>query len=117
MARVSSASISMTHLKALKHCNHHLDADDLTIYYSGSYNELNRKIDCVNVDLSSLALSATKNGLLINARKNQTIWLGTRNFITKLRHLILAEPVIEGQSIPYSGTVKILDFALDSPLT
>ena len=84
---------------ALKHCKHHLYADDLTIYYSGSYNELDSIIDCVNADLSSLALWATENGLLMNARKTQAIWFGTRNFITKLRHLNLPEPAIEGHSI------------------
>ena len=91
--------------------------DDLTVYYAGSFSELNVIIVRVNEDLEHLAHWAATNGLSINAQKSQAIWLGTRNFIRRFRDLSLPEPILDGQPIAYCDTVKILGFTLDSILT
>ena len=101
----------------LQHCKHHLYADDLTIYCRSSFDNLRETIDRVNSDLNSLSTWASANGLLINARKTQAIWFGSRSFISRLRNLNLPCPVMDNQLIPYCESVKLLGFTLDSTLS
>ena len=101
----------------LKYCNHHFYADDLTIYCSGSFKEINNIVEKVNIDLKNLSSWAKSNGLIINANKTQAIWFGTRGFISRLRDMLPPLPRIDGQAIDFSHEIKLLGATLDSTLS
>ena len=101
----------------LKHCEHHLYADDLTIYCRGSFKEFNNIVNNVNEDLAILSSWATDNGLSINATRTQAIWFGSHNFISRLNANVQPRPVIDCQPIDYCSEIKLLGAMLDSTLS
>ena len=104
-------------LSVLKHCEHHLYADDLTIYCRGSFKELNNIFNNVNEDFASLSSWAADNGLSINSTKTQAIWFRSRNFISRLNANVPPRPVIDRQPIDYCSEIILLEAMLDSTLS
>ena len=102
---------------SLKHCSHHIYADDLTIYYSGNFNDADIIVAKVNEDLNALSSWSTSNGLSINPNKTQAMWVGTRPFINRLQTQPPPQLSLNGQSITYCDSLKILGVSIDSTLS
>ena len=60
---------------ALNHCSYHIYADDLMIYYSGHFNDADIIVSKDNEDLDTLSSWWTSNGLSINLKKTQAMWV------------------------------------------
>ena len=100
-----------------EHYQYHLYADDLTIYGSGSIQDINNIIAKVNSDLNRLASWAADNGLLINAKKTQAIWFGTVRNIAQQRQMSLPPLTVNGLPVAYCELIKLLGLELDSTLS
>ena len=101
----------------LKHCRHHMYADDLTIYCQGSPKDINGIVEKINVDLQNLTTWARSNGLVINARKTQAIWFGVRTFMATLYAGNPPNVYIDSQPIEVYREIKLLGCTLNSTLT
>ena len=101
----------------LKYCKDHLYADDHYIYLSGSFNDLTDIIDKVNADLENISRWALQNDLIINGSKMQAMWLGSRRYMSQLRHLNPPKIYMNGVVIEPSETLKVLGITLDSSLS
>ena len=101
----------------IRYCKFHMYADDLTLYYSGPMDSIEQILDRVNLDLANIAAWAESNCLLINSKKSQAIWFGTRTYIAQLRSSIVRKPVINDEPIGYTESIKVLGFTLDATLS
>ena len=101
----------------LKHCSYHLYADDFIIYLSCKLAGIADAISKVNEDLSNIAQWATRNGLIINPRKTQAIWIGSRGFIRQLDESNLPTIFLDGTPIVPGNSLKILGVTIDSTLS
>ena len=87
------------------------------IYLSGDFNEASDIVNRVNADLANVSHWASRNGLLVNAAKTQALWVGSRNFMSRLASLHLPDIVLNGVVIPPSNSVKVLGTTLDNTLS
>lgn len=101
----------------LRFCQHHLYADDLTIYHCGLVRDLQGTVERVNRDLHTLSEWAESNGLVINAAKTQAVWFGSRGFMSRMRSIDLPKLVLSDVQIYYKDSIKLLGVELDSTLT
>ena len=102
---------------ALHHCSHHIYANDVTVYYSGQCKDVNSIVTKVNVDLNSLSSWSSSNGLSINLKKMQAMWVGTRVFINQLKAQPPPQLSLNGQPIAYCESLKILGVSIDNTLS
>ena len=101
----------------LKHCRHHMYADDLTIYCQGSPKDINGIVEKINADLQNLTTWARSNGLAINARKTHVIWFRVRTFMATLYAGNPPNVFIDNQPVEVGREIKLLGCTLDSTLT
>ena len=101
----------------LEHCQYHLYANDHTIYCCGSIKDIDNIIAEVNSDLNRLASWASENGLLINTKKTQAIWFGTRGNTAQQRQMSLPPLTVNGKPVAYSESIKLFGVELDSTLS
>jgi hypothetical protein len=68
--------------ESLNHCKFHLFADDLQVYHSGSADQVDRFEREVNSDLSSTVSWSRVNGLSLNVRRTQTMFVRRPTFLS-----------------------------------
>ena len=89
----------------LKHCSYHLYADNFIA------------ISKMNENLSNIAQWVPRNDLIINPRKTQTLWIGSRGFMRQLDESNLLSILLDGTPIVPGNSLKILDVTIDSTLS
>ncbi|KAJ4444983.1 hypothetical protein ANN_06782 [Periplaneta americana] len=102
---------------ALKHCQHHLYADDLQIYIHSRPTSLNDSLSKLNHDLTLISSWARKCGLNLNPGKTQVILLGHQRLQSSININTLLPVTLNNTIIPFSTTVKNLGFHFDSSLS
>jgi hypothetical protein len=65
-------------VKQIKHCQHHLYADDLQLYYSFSPADCADALARVNEDLDSISAWCISNCLVLNPKKSKLMLMGSR---------------------------------------
>lgn len=102
--------------KEVKYCMFHSYADDQQI--SLSYNPSEAANACVkiNEDLQRLAQYSAKHGLVLNAKKTNSINIGSKKLLGKINEADM-QLKVNGNIISSSKTVKNLGIIFDSHLT
>ena len=70
--------------EAIRHCAHHLYADDTQLYISGKVKDINKLVLSMNEDLEATAKFSDNNFLKLNSKKSMYIILGSARNINKL---------------------------------
>ena len=98
-------------------CKFHLYADDFVIYLSGPFKDAQTIISKVNCDLDNISRWAADNGLSINTQKTQAMWVGSRGYINKMDSLNLLSVLLNGTTVAFNKSLKVLGVVLDSKIT
>ena len=99
------------------HSKYGLYADDFVIYLSGHITEIETIIAKINEDIVSISQWAIANGLIINEKKTQAIWIGSKGFMIQLRRLKTSPIILNGNIITPCESLKVLGITLDSTLS
>ena len=90
----------------LRHCRHHLYADDLQIYIHFRPNAIKENIDRINLDLASISSWSRIFGLRLNAEKTQSIIIGHSRLLSTIHDSNTPSIMVDTTPIPYSPVVK-----------
>lgn len=96
----------------LEHCKHHLYADDLQIYMTGKFDNLNDCFVKINQDLLRIYDWSQKNCLLLNASKSQAVVITKNSLNPTYPALILGNDII-----PVVDKVRNLGLIINSKFT
>ena len=99
-------------VNSIENCKYHMYADDLQIYLPTSNKTLSGAIDLMNADLSNISRWATKNSLLINPQKTQSIMYSRANVDVSNLKIMMGD--IEVQ---WMDEVRNLGLYMDKKLT
>jgi hypothetical protein len=97
--------------RSLNFSKFHFYADDLQVYISGERRDIALLADKLNQDLASVHRWSIDNGLLLNSRKSQGLFVSSSLSSQPLPSLFLGQDLIE-----WSDQVKDLGMLLDSRL-
>lgn len=97
---------------SLSHCKFHLYADDCQLYISGEPRNISEIVNKINSDIENILIWCNHNGLILNAKKTQTI------IFRSARMKLINMPLIKvgDDLIDYSNIVKNLGLMMDSNL-
>ncbi|KAL6265808.1 hypothetical protein P5V15_002626 [Pogonomyrmex californicus] len=70
----------------------------------------------MNSHLQRLLCYASSNGLVINLKKTQAMWIGSRGFISRLNRLTMPPIILGNDIIDTCSSLKLLGFTIDSTL-
>ena len=100
----------------LKNCQYHQYADDTQLYLKTKIDDAVETIIAINEDLERIAEFSKNSFLKINEDKSKVIVLGTKrklNQLTKIKHIALAEIVMNEYAIERVSSVRNLGIVFD----
>ena len=95
-----------------KNCQYHIYADDVQLYLSCKFNDVQRVVELINSDLQKLYSWSTEHGLKLNPTKSTAIVFSSKTLSTVNFPQILINNVV----VPYNDHVKNLGLIFDSNL-
>lgn len=99
-------------IQSIKYCSFHLYADDLQIYIGGKKEELVSVAEYLNDDLSRVFDWSIRNGLRLNPKKTQALFIQHGENLTGVPCVLLG-----GEQIPFCEKAKNLGVIFNSTLT
>lgn len=102
-------------IKNISHCQFHLYADDLQLYYSFLPRDTRRAVNYINHDLSCVFQWSHSNSLVLNPKKSKFVLTGSKANIHKL-NLEDISIVVGGEPVEYVTEAKSLGLVIDSQL-
>lgn len=99
----------------LEYSSHHMFADDLQIYVTGTFEGLGAAIAKLNEDVARVADWVKSKNLRLNTGKTKAIIFGSNAFIKRLSNV--PPIVLEGNELGYSNSVRNLGVRFDSLLS
>jgi len=99
--------------KVIKHCTHHMYADDVQLYFSCPTANIDEAIGHINEDLASIFGWACTNRLLLNPTKSKCLLIFKKPYSTEN----LNKLKINSTPIEYVDTAKNLGFTFNKTLT
>ena len=103
--------------EAIKHCKHHLYADDLQIYLDSTVAGFSDCTKYVNHDLEQINKWSEDNILKINPLKSQAIVIGYPTLLRKITGDINAKLILDNTEIPICNSVNNLGLCINNNLT
>jgi Reverse transcriptase (RNA-dependent DNA polymerase) len=101
----------------LKHCKHHLFADDLQIMLSFRPSEMAQVVKKIIQDLQNIERWAIENGLKLNAKKTKMIVIGTKNRVAAVKSREDEHPIqFMNKTLKYEKSVRNLGVIFDEVL-
>lgn len=101
--------------KALSHCQVHLYADDIEMYLSFSFKDLETSIDIVNKDLENTVNYSHNHGLRINPNKTVAMCIGSENQKSAIEKYFKLN--IDNSDIDWVTSAKNLGVIIDNNLS
>lgn len=102
--------------QVLNVCKYNLYADDLQIYFPCKPVDIKEAILAVNRDIEAVLEWSTRNKLILNYDKTQTIIFGTSRNVRALDLLSIPKIMVGATAISYSLSVKYLGVKIASNL-
>ena len=96
----------------LRHCNYHLYADDVQLYYSCCPSDVEHAIALINEDLRALFNWSCLKKLLLNPSKSKCIVVNKNNFPTES----ISKLTVNSEPIEYVNKAKNLGFTFNNTL-
>jgi len=100
----------------LLHCNYHMYADDLQIYFSFPLSDIVNASELVNIDLANIVKYSAKHNLILNIDKTYPIIIGSNNYMNMIKSLQLPSILLDGVVVPFQSNVVDLGVTFDSTL-
>jgi len=103
--------------EVIKHCKYNFYADDLQIYLHSDVKNLSECILRINDDIKSIINWTTRNKLLLNSSKTQTIVFGTARYVKSLDVDTLPRIKVGEEMVSYSTCVRYLGVYISNTLS
>lgn len=101
-------------VKSITHCQFHLYADDLQLYYSFVPANCANAVHKVNSDLAQISGWSTSNSLVLNPKKSKFMVIGSRRCLQKL-HLPI-DIMVGNEPVECVSEARNLGLTMDSHL-
>jgi hypothetical protein len=99
----------------IKHCQLHMYADDVQLYYSSYLSDIHLAINKVNSDLLNLSVWCEQNGLKLNPSKSKVLCIGSHQ-LHRYVNLTNMQVTLNGNAIDWVSSAKNLGVFLDDHL-